>query len=91
MIRPWSALTTQVRDWRDRIEHILRWRPVSRVGYDPAPYLAGGRYYLAIGVRGLRAEHEYELSRDDMKMLAEAIPDLLKFVDEQWPEPKESA
>lgn len=70
---------------------VRRQRTVTRAGYDPAPYLAGGRYYLSIGTHGLRDDHEYELSRDDMEMLAEAIPDLLKFVDEQWPEPKESA
>ncbi|TDD97610.1 hypothetical protein [Actinomadura rubrisoli] len=64
-------------DCRDRLERFFRWRAVHRVGYDPAPALGGGRYYLAIGTRGWRTEHEYELSRDDMEMLGEAISDLL--------------
>lgn len=68
---------------------LRRQRTVRRVGCDPVPYLAGGRYYLAIGV-GLRREHDYELGRDGMEKLAQAIPDLLKAVDEQWPKPKET-
>lgn len=69
---------------------VRRQRTVRHVGCDPVPYLENGRYYLAIGV-GLRREHAYELGRDGMEKLAQAIPDLLKQVDEQRPEPKESA
>lgn len=83
MIHQLHTLACALRRLRDRAEHELRWRPVRRAGFDPVPSLAGGRYYIAVGTRGLRCEHEYELSRDDMEQLGEAITALLAIT---WPD-----
>lgn len=77
MTRARTRVAGWVRDWRDRIEHSKRWRASSRAGSDPIPALAGGRYYLSIGTRGWRYEHEYEVSRADLEFLAEALNGLL--------------
>lgn len=62
---------------------VRRKRTIRRVGCDPVPYFAEGRYYLGIGTRGWITEHEYELGRDGMERLAKVIPALLKTADEE--------